>query len=158
MRITNGGRGSDPQVVVDPRLSVHQVMGACQQLGTLGWSILGAWCSLMRPSLGPAPAHVSGPTALGIVAPDRIVRWFSPDVEALLGWTNQSLVGCSVMVLAHPEQQRQATAIRNRVDDDGHGQGTLLVRTVDGGYRAIHSTVTTISTLSGEPAFILGEW
>ncbi|MFM7146290.1 MAG: hypothetical protein ACKOW5_08130, partial [Actinomycetales bacterium] len=52
---------------------------------------------------------------------------------------------------------RQATAIRNRVDDDGHGQGTLLVRTVDGGYRAIHSTVKKISTLSGEPAFILGE-
>jgi len=95
---------------------------------------------------------------MGIVTPDRIIRWLSPQVEVLLGWPTRALVGTSVMALAHPGQAQQAANARRAVEGDGKATGVGLIRAADGGYREIQSTVHAMSYPSGEPAFILGEW
>lgn len=158
IRITPGTSGTkDLNVVVDLRLSLNQVAQACRQLGDLGWEILGRWCLTMRPTLGPAQSADRVPAAFGIATPDRVIRWFSPQVEVLLGWPSEALVGTSALALAHPGQAREAATLTNTVDQDGVAQGTMLVRTVDGGYRVLHSTVKSVRYPSGEPAFMLGE-
>lgn len=158
IRISRGlTERDDDRVLVDLRLSFSQVAKACRQLGDLGWEILGTWCLTMRPTLGPPRMANGVPTAFGIATPDRVIRWFSPQVEAVLGWPSKALIGTSVLALAHPDQARHAADLGQTVKSQGLAQGTLLMRTVDGKYRAVHSTVKSLTYPSGEPAFMLGE-
>lgn len=147
MQITRSITGTDDVcVVVDPRLSMAQVSQACRELGDLGWQILGTWCSILRPSMGPAPVTRAAPTVMGIVTPDLTIRWVSTEVWTLFGWHPDAYIGHSLMEFAHPDQPPVSP-----------GSQIALVRTRDGGFRSVESKVTPVHLNERAPSFMFAE-
>lgn len=63
---------------------------------------------------------------------DGVVRWVSPAVEALLGYTADDLTGTSTTHLWHPADLPRAVALRNAAVEGRDGLAELRIRHRDG--------------------------
>lgn len=89
------------------------------------------------------------------VGPDRLVTWISPSVTRALGWQPEELVGTVMSDLVHPDDLAWSAERRDRIyagDPDAEAEGgfVLRMRTRDGGYRWVKTTLTTHRDASGE--------
>lgn len=63
-----------------------------------------------------------------------VLKWISPTVVDLLGWTPQELVGKSTVQLWHPDDREAAVALRDHVYATQPGRGMFRLRAKDGQY------------------------
>ena len=89
------------------------------------------------------------------VGPDRRVTWMSPSVTRALGWQPSELVGTVMSELVHPDDLAWSAERRDRIyagdpDAEAGGGFVLRMRTRDGGYRWVKTTLTTHRDASGE--------
>ncbi len=92
---------------------------------------------------------------------DRCVTWVSSSIERALGWTPEDLVGTWMSDLVHPDDLAWSTARRDRIyagDPEAEAEGSfvLRLRTKDGGYRWVSTTLTTHRADDGTPMQFTG--
>jgi diguanylate cyclase (GGDEF)-like protein/PAS domain S-box-containing protein len=63
-----------------------------------------------------------------------VLKWISPTVVDLLGWTPEELVGKSTVHLWHPDDREAAVALRDHVYATQPGRGIFRFRAKDGQY------------------------
>lgn len=70
---------------------------------------------------------------------EGVIRWVSPSVTSLLGWTPDDLRGTHLASLAHPLDSDRVADLQRSVaaDDQPNADVPCMVRTAAGGYRAI---------------------
>lgn len=93
--------------------------------------------------------------------PDHLVTWVSPSITRILGWQPQEIVGTVMADLLHPEDRAEIDAARERVyagsaSDLPPGGALGRVRTRDGAYRWMTSTITSLRDGEGRPAGLVG--
>ncbi len=84
-----------------------------------------------------------------LMAPDRTLRWMSPNTESSLGWSADDLVGTVLVDLVHPEDHDALQKARERVytggdfadPDAGH---VARIRAKDGSYLWMSIKTTTV--------------
>ena len=72
---------------------------------------------------------------------DGVVRYVSPSVSHVFGWTVEELLGGTTVHLWHPDDVAQAVALRDAVYAGHPGRGVLRFRTKDGSYAWIEATI-----------------
>lgn len=80
---------------------------------------------------------------------DGLVRFVSPSVERVFGWTVEDLVGRSTVHLWHPDDVARAVAMRDAVYAGEPGRGVLRFRMKSGSYAWIEATLRPIDAASG---------
>ena len=86
-----------------------------------------------------------------ILGPDGVIRYKSPSVQRILGYTADELVGRPAFEFIHPDDRVSVReSIRRLVDHPGtHGQAEYRFRHKDGSWRTLESHC---SVLIGDPA------
>lgn len=92
---------------------------------------------------------------------DRCVTWVSSSIERALGWTPDELVGTWMSDLVHPDDLAWSAARRDRIyggDPAAEAEGSfvLRLRTRDGAYRWVSTTLTTHRDGDGTPIGFTG--
>ena len=65
---------------------------------------------------------------------DGVLRWISPSITSLVGWTPEELVGRSTLHLWHPDDQDRARELRTTAADGPPTNDVLRLRRKDGTY------------------------
>ncbi|MGI9116166.1 MAG: PAS domain-containing protein [Gaiellales bacterium] len=108
--------------------------------------------------------RVLAETASDIVysaGPDRVVTWVAPSISRALGWRPAEIVGTRMSDLVHPDDMAWSAERRDRLyagDPEAEAQGgfTLRMRTRDGGYRWVKTTLTVHRDAAGAPTGFTG--
>lgn len=93
--------------------------------------------------------------------PDRNVIWVSASIEPALGWKPEELIGTWMSALVHPDDLAWSAERRDRLyagDPEAEAEGSfvLRLRTRDGGYRWVSTTLTTHRDADGTPLQFTG--
>lgn len=83
------------------------------------------------------------------------VRWISPSVDDLLGYSAESLTGSTTRDLWHPEDVDGAMALRDRAHAGLSGTDVLRIRHSRGSHLWVEVAVTPFRTRAGEDAVIV---
>jgi len=78
-----------------------------------------------------------------------VVQWISPAVTAMLGWTPDELVGQTTTHLWHPDDREAALALRGQVYAGHPGRGVFRLRTRDGRYLWVESSLRPFTDEAG---------
>ena len=70
-----------------------------------------------------------------------VLKWISPTVVDLLGWTPEDLVGRSTIHLWHPDDPEAAVALSDQVYAGEPGRGVFRLRAKDGRYVWIEASL-----------------
>ncbi|RYV52809.1 PAS domain S-box protein [Pengzhenrongella frigida] len=70
-----------------------------------------------------------------------VVQWVSPAVTGMLGWAPHELVGRTTAHLWHPDDREAASALRDQVYAGRPGRGVFRLRTRDGRYLWVESSM-----------------
>ena len=79
-----------------------------------------------------------------------VVRWVSPEIEDLSGWTPEELVGAPADVVWHPDDVAAVTALRDRGASGETCRGVFRLRHRDGGDRWVELSQRPCRTTDGQ--------
>lgn len=79
-----------------------------------------------------------------------VVRWVSPEIEDLSGWTPEELVGAPADVVWHPDDVAAVTALRDRGASGETCRGVFRLRHRDGGNRWVELSQRPCRAMDGQ--------
>ncbi len=104
--------------------------------------------------LAESEAHfrmlVSNVYGVVVLSVDGLVKWISPAVEALIGYSSDELVGRRSSHLWHPEDLPRALALRQKAQGGAPAGAVLRVRHKDDHYVWVELSSTPYLTSAGE--------
>lgn len=156
-------QGTSIQVTFDAGLSIHQVAGACRELGDIGWEALGQWCTLMKGHTARLAEYDANVSMLSLVTPDHILRWVSPQIQDIFGWSEREVLNHDVRELGCPDQLSSGDGIALHRDYEGHNSSPFMGKTRFGNvlpvvatswpiYDASHALVASLKECRPIPA------
>lgn len=151
-------QGTSVQVTFDAGLSIHQVAGACRELGDIGWEALGQWCTLMKGHTSMLANQDHQQSMMGLVTPDHILRWVSPQIHELLGWPVDEVLNHDVRELEPSEEVEVADALAFHFDERAENSAPLIARTKSGDQAPFLATMWPIYAPTHELYCTLGEF
>ena len=80
---------------------------------------------------------------------EGVVRYVSPAVERVFGWTVEELLGGTTVQLWHPDDVAEAVALRDAVYAGHPRRGILRFRTKPGAYAWIEASMRPVDAASG---------
>ena len=80
---------------------------------------------------------------------EGVVRYVSPAVERVFGWTVEDLLGRTTVHLCHPDDVATAVALRDAVYAGQPGRGVLRFRMKSGTYAWIEATMRPVDAAQG---------
>jgi diguanylate cyclase (GGDEF)-like protein/PAS domain S-box-containing protein len=88
-----------------------------------------------------------------VAGTDRKIRWISPSVERVLGWSPSELVGSVMADLMHPDDQQASRAYRDSVyaGVDLEESHLLRIRTARGPFRWLMGRAVPVLSETSEP-------
>ncbi len=95
---------------------------------------------------------------------DQVIRWASPSVTSVLGWSIDDVVGRHGADFLHPDDRDATEAERMAVYSGGdldavfRSSGPLRVRTKSGEYRWMSGSLTRVPAEGTEPAGVVASW
>lgn len=79
-----------------------------------------------------------------------VVRWVSPEIEDLSGWSPDELVGAPADVVWHPDDVAAVTALRDRGASGETCRGVFRLRHRDGGDRWVELSQRPCRAMDGQ--------
>ncbi len=82
------------------------------------------------------------------------LRWVSPTITAMAGWSPEDLVGRQPAEFGHPDDLHLALALRDAVAVDGEASAEFRFRTHRGGFIWVEVSLRFVSEPDGTPAVV----